>query len=156
MFFEPSVHVSANKENIEFHGYNVSAMDEGVFYTIGEKDDFVIECDVDTSTIKPHPGGNMYISLGIITAQLTQTAGCFYLDKKMIAKVGSKFHMKLSLTEGGHYEVAIDGKNCGSADRQERGKVKIIFGFKHESHYCKLLSHAYVKGIKMQQAVSRQ
>lgn len=156
MYHEPKIHVVANQKNIEFHGYNISEMDEGVFYTIGENDDFVIECDVDTSTIKPHPGGNMYISLGIITAALTQTEGCFYLDDKIIAKVGSRFHMKLSLTNGGHYEVEIGDKLCCSTDRQSYGRVKIIFGFKHDSHYCELLSHAYVKGIKMQQATSRQ
>lgn len=156
MYHEPKVHVVANQENIEFHGYNISEMDEGVFYTIDENDDFVIECDVDTSTIKPHPGGNMYISLGIITATLMQTNGCFYLDNKVIAQVGSKFHMKLSLTNGTHYEVEIDNRLCCSTDRQSSGKVKIIFGFKHGSHDCRLLSHAYVKGIKMQQAISRQ
>lgn len=153
---EPRIHVVANEENIEFHGYNISAMDEGVYYTIDEQDDFVIECDVDTSTISPHPGGNMYISLGIITATISQTEGCFYIDNKLIAQVGSKFHMKLSLTKNGHYEAVIDGRYCGSADRQSRGKVEIVFGFKHDSHNCKLLSHAYVKGIKMQQAISRQ
>ena len=155
MFHEPKVHVAANQDNIEFHGYNVSAMDEGVYYSIGQQDDFVIECNVDTSTIKPHPGGNMYISLGIITANLTQTGGKFFIDKRNVANVGAKFRMKLSLI-GGRYEVEIDGKKCGSEDRQSRGEIRIVFGFKHDSHYCELLSHAYVKGIKMNQAISHQ
>ena len=32
---EPRIHVVANRDNIEFHGYNVSEMDEGVYYKIG-------------------------------------------------------------------------------------------------------------------------
>ena len=133
-------------------------MDEGVYYTIGKNDDFVIECDVDTSTILPHPGGHMYISLGIITAKINQKGGSFYMDgsSTAVAKVGSKFHMKLSLTEGGRYEVELDGRHCGQVVKPTRGKVKIIFGFRHDKHRCAKLSHAYVNGIKMQQGVSRQ
>ena len=156
MYREPRVHVVTNEENIEFHGYNISAMDEGVYYTIGEQDNFVIECEVDTSTIMPHPGGHMYITMGILSANLTQSGGTFMLDGKTVASVGSRFRMKLSLTLGGHYEVEIDGRVCGSADRQSRGEVRITFGFKHDSHYCEMLSHAYVKGIKMLQAINRQ
>ncbi len=152
---EPAVHVIANEEHIEFHGYNISEMNEGVRYTIGAKDDFEIECDVDTSTIQPHPGGKLYISLGVITANLNQNGGSFYLDGKSIGKVGSKFKMRLSLTEGGKYEVFIDGAKRGETFRASEGEVVIVFGFMHNSHHCAKLSHAYVNGIKMRQAFHR-
>lgn len=155
-FGEPKIHVDANEENIEFHGYNISAMDEGVFYMIGKEDDFEIECDVDTTTIKPHPGGHFYVSFGIISAKITQDGGKFYLDEKEIASVGAKFNMRLSLTECGLYEVYINGKKQGSKNSPVKKDIKIVFGFAHDSHYCELLSHAYIKGIKMKQGVSQQ
>ncbi len=156
LYREPRIHVAANEENIEFHGYNISQMDEGVFYTIGANDDFIIECDVDTSTIKPHPGGEMYISLGIISAMIGQTEGAFYINGLPVANVGSRFHMKLSLTDGGLYEVEIDNRLCDRVQQPTLGSVNIVFGFRHGPHNCELLSHAYVKGIKMRQGVSRQ
>lgn len=51
----------------KLNGYYISEMDEGVYYVICKKDDFGIECAVDTTTIKPHPGGDLYISFGAIT-----------------------------------------------------------------------------------------
>ena len=153
---EPQDHVIANEESIEFHGYNISKMDEGVYYVIGKNDDFEIECDVDTSTIKPHPGGEFYVSFGLIEARISETGGQFYLDGKPVAQVGSQFNMKLSLTEGGKYEIFINGKKCGSIYKTVWKDTKITFGFSHDSHHCELLSHAYITGIKMKQGVSQQ
>ena len=153
---EPKVHVLANEENIEFHGYNISAMDEGVFYEIAKNDDFEIACDVDTTKISPHPGGYFYVSFGAITAQITQNGGKFFLDKKEVATVGAQFNMRLSLTESGKYEVYIDGRKEGEIKQKVSGKIKITFGFSHESHHCHLLSHAYVRGIQMKQGVAQQ
>lgn len=155
-FGEPKVHVIASEENIEFHGYNISEMDEGVYYIVGKKDDFEIECAVDTTTIKPHPGGNFYISFGAITARISEKGGHFFLDEKLVAQVGAQFTMKLSLTDGGNYEIIVDGKKKGSIYKAVKQDVKIVFGFSHDSHYCELLSHAYISGIKMQQGVSQQ
>ena len=146
---EPKIHVKADKENIEFHGYNISAMDEGVSYTINSTDDFEIECSVDTSNIQPHPGGEFYVNLGIISAKITERGGTFCLDGKTVATVGTKFSMKLSLSEGGMYSVTIDGKHCGKSFKSTNDKIKVIFGFAHGSHHCHILSHAYVKNIKM-------
>lgn len=145
---EPRVHVHASGENIEFHGYNVSRMDEGVYYTINANDDFEIECDVDTSTIQPHPGGCLYINFGSITAEITQNGGSFYLNGAAIAQVGSRFHMVLSLVDG-VYSVVVDKVTKGAASQSGTSEVKVTFGFKHDSHYCNILSHAYVRGIKM-------
>ncbi len=153
---EPQVHVIANEENIEFHGYNISAMNEGVFYEIGQNDDFEIECNVDTTQISPHPGGYFYVSFGAISAHITQNGGEFFLDGKKVASVGAKFNMKLMLTECGSFTVYIDGKKKGELRKIISDNVKIIFGFSHEAHDCHLLSHAYVKGIKMKHGVPRQ
>lgn len=149
---EPRIHVIANRDNIEFHGYNVSEMDEGVYYKIGRNDDFEIECDVDTTQIIPHPGGYFYISFGIISAMINETGGSFLLDNKKNARVGSRFTMKLSLTESGKYEVFINGEKQGEEFKATVAETKIVFGFKHDSHNCELLSHAYVKRIKMKQS----
>ncbi len=149
---EPRVHVIANSDNIEFHGYNVSEMDEGVYYKIEQNDDFEIECDVDTSKIIPHPGGYFYISFGIISAMINETGGSFLLNNSNIAQVGSRFTMKLCLTESGKYEVFINGKKQGEQFKATSIETKIVFGFKHDSHNCELLSHAYVKRIKMKQS----
>lgn len=154
-FGEPKVHVIASKENIEFHGYNISAMDEGVRYTIPAEDDFEIECDINTSTIKPHPGGNFYVKLGIVAANINLSGGEFYIGDRRIASVGARFRMKLSVLKGGFYEVFIDEKKVGEENRQSKGNIEIVFGFKHDSHYCELLSHAYVTEIKMQQRVGQ-
>ncbi len=155
-FHEPKVHVLANQENIEFHGYNISAMDEGVYYIIGKNDDFEIECDVDTTKISPHPGGYFYVTFGAITAQINQNGGTFFLNKKEVAKVGAKFKMRLSLTEGGKFTVHIDDRKAGELYQKVCEDLRIVFGFAHEAHYCHMLSHAYVKGIKMTQGVSQQ
>ncbi len=146
---EPKIHVAANEENIEFHGYNISRMDEGVFYTIGTDDDFEIICDVDTSTIKPHPGGFLYISMGIITAKIALEGGSFLLDGQAVAKVGSRFNMALSVSEGGRYSITIDGKAVGEKVIRNRSNINIIFGFQHDSHHCEKLSHAYLRNIQM-------
>lgn len=151
-FREPPVHVVANEENIEFHGYNVSKMDEGVFYVINSTDDFEIECDVDTSTIKPHPGGHLYVSFGAITATISESGGTFYLDGKPVAKVGAKFHMLLSLIDN-KYSIVINNGKKGETQKQTNEKIKVVFGFTHESHYCEILSHAYMRGIKMRHGV---
>ena len=148
-FREPLKHVVIEEEDIEFDGYHVSQMDEGVYYIIGGEDDFEIECDVNTSKIKPHPGGYLYISFGEITAEITQTGGAFSLAGKDVAQVRSRFHMRLSLT-GNKYLIEIDGKKVGELIKQNNNEIKIVFGFAHDSHYCDLLSHAYLKGIKMQ------
>ena len=153
---EPRVHVKASKENIEFHGYNVSRMDEGVYYTIGKDDDFEIECDVDTSSIQPHPGGYFYVAFGIISAKIGKTGGDFFLDGKKVATVGSGFSMRLSLTDGGRYCVFIDGQKVGEMYVPVKEDTKITFGFAHDSHNCELLSHAYVRGIRMWQGVSNK
>lgn len=150
-FNEPKIHVVANEKNIEFHGYNVSNMDEGVMYTIGASDDFEIECDINTSTISPHPGGYLLISLGAISANLTENGGNILLDGNSVASVGSRFHLVMSLTDGGHYQVKIDGRTVGDITKPTMGGVDVIFGFVHDSHCCHLISHAYVTGISMMQ-----
>ena len=155
-YSEPLVHVEANEKNIEFHGYNISRMDEGVYYEIGKNDDFDIECNVDTSTIQPHPGGRLYISFGSITANIDQNGGSFCLDGREVARVGSRFNMKLSLTDEGCYAVYIDGRKKGEVRHQSRGNTKIIFGFAHDSHHCHILSHAYLRDIKMFQGIAEQ
>ena len=152
---EPKVHVIANNQNIEFHGYNISEMNEGVYYTIGQNDDFDIECDVDTTTIRPHPGGCLYIDFGEIKAEIKLEGGSFSLGGRLIANVGSRFKMRLSLTEEGKYSIYIDGKLVGSLVSPVQTDVHVIFGFKHDSHHCYELSHAYMRGIKMQQAVAQ-
>lgn len=152
-FREPKIHIVANKENIEFHGYNVSRMDEGVYYKINENDDFEIDCNVDTSKIKPHPGGHLYISFGDIEAHIDQSGGSFTLGGQKVATVRSRFHMVLSLMNG-EYSIIINDEIKGSALERKKSKKKIIFGFTHESHCCELLSHAYIKGIKMKHGVS--
>lgn len=155
-FNEPSVHVIANEKNIEFHGYNISEMNEGVCYTINPADDFEIECDINTSTISPHPGGYLEISLGIISAHLTENGGDILLDGVPVATVSPKFHIRMSLTKGGQYEVEIDGKVVGSKYEASTNDIDIRFGFIHESHYCHLLSHAYVSDISMMQSTGQE
>lgn len=150
-FNEPSVHIVADEENIEFHGYNVSQMDEGVTYTINADDDFEIECDINTSTIQPHPGGNVKISLGIISASLNESGGNIMIDGDSVATVGAKFKLRLSLTDGGHYEVYIDRKLAGSKNKPTTGGIDVLFGLVHDAHYCSILSHAYISDIKMKQ-----
>lgn len=150
-FNEPNVHIIANEKNIEFHGYNISNMDEGVMYTIGASDDFEIECDINTSTISPHPGGYLVISLGEISAQLDENGGNILLSGSPITSVESKFHLKMSLTDGGKYQVKINGKEVGTTYKPTMGGVDVIFGFVHDSHYCHLISHAYVSDISMMQ-----
>ena len=155
-FNEPKIHVLLDDTNIEFHGYNISEMDEGVYYEIGQQDDFDMECDVDTSTILPHPGGNLYINCGIITATIDQYGGSFFLNKQLVKKTQSKFNMRLTVSNGGEYEVFINGISAGKAYQAPTCKVTVKFGFKHDKHYCELLSHAYLKNIKMMQGIKRQ
>lgn len=152
---EPTVHVIANEKNIEFHGYTVSRMDEGVRYFINPKDDFEIECDINTSTISPHPGGYLEISLGLISAQLTENGGDILLEGKTVATVKPRFHLKMSLTQGGQYEVAINGKVKGKKYQSSKEGVEICFGFIHDSHCCEELSHAYISDIEMKQSVGQ-
>ena len=152
---EPKVHVIANNQNIEFHGYNISEMNEGVYYTIGQNDDFDIECDVDTTTIRPHPGGCLYIDFGEIKAEIRLDGGTFSLGGRVIANVGARFKMRLSLTEEGKYSIYIDGRSVGSLVSPVQSDIHVIFGFKHDTHHCHELSHAYMRGIKMQQAVAQ-
>lgn len=149
---EPKVHVIASEENIEFHGYNISEMNEGVRYTIAPTDDFEIECDINTSTISPHPGGYLEISLGLISAHLTENGGDILMDGATVATVRPQFHLRMSLTGGGQYEVEIDGRSVGRQYRASRHDVDIQFGFIHGSHHCHLLSHAYITDISMMQA----
>lgn len=151
-FNEPSVHVIANEEKIEFHGYNVSAMNEGVTYSIDSNDNFDIECDIDTSTIQPHPGGYLYISLGAITANLTQNGGNIFMDGESIITVGPKFTLRMSLTDGGKHEVYVNDRLAGSKVVEITGDVDVVFGFAHDSHCCSILSHAYITDIKMLQS----
>lgn len=152
-FNEPKVHIVANEKRIEFHGYNISQMDEGVTYTIDSGDDFEIECNIDTSTIQPHPGGCLTILLGIISAKLNENGGSILLGGEVIASVGSKFKLKMVLSDGGNYEVFINGKLAGSKHHPTSGSIDVTFSFEHESHYCHILSHAYISDIDMMQCV---
>jgi len=149
---EPPVHVFASEKAIEFHGYNVSAMDEGVYYTVSMEDDFDIECDIDTSYISPHPGGNLTITLGIITATLNENGGNMILDETVVATVGAKFKLRMSVTNGGLYEIYIDGKLVGSKAKPSKDNIEVRFGFVHGSHCCSQLSHAYITDIDMLQS----
>ena len=146
----------ANEEKIEFHGYNIREMDEGVTYTINADDDFEIECSINTSTILPHPGANLIISLGIISARLNERGGNIVLDGNTIATVGAKFNMKISLTNGSHYEVFIDRKLTGSKTSATMGGIDVLFGFVHGSHHCVILSHAFISNIKMKQRINQE
>ena len=148
---EPKVHVKANEKAIEFHGYNISEMDEGVFYTISADDDFEIECNMDASTIKPHPGGNVNITLGIITAKINQNGGNMVLDGNVIANVGAIFKLRMSVTNNGHYEVYIDDILVGSKEKPGDNSIEVRFGLEHGNHDCELLSHAYISNIEMKQ-----
>jgi hypothetical protein len=143
--------LSAKEKDIEFHGYHVSAMDEGVTYDIKQGDDFEIDCNIDTSHIDTHPGGTVSISLGEITASLNEKGGDIKVGWKTMAKVGSKFRLKMSLTDGGHYELHVDGQKVGSKDAPVNGPVQVKFGLKHQSHYCNRLSHVYISNITMSQ-----
>ena len=58
----------------------------------------------------------------------------------------------MSLTDGGQYEVEIDGKVVGRKFQASENEIDIRFGFIHDSHCCQLLSHAYVSDISMMQA----
>ena len=153
---EPTVHVIANEKNIEFHGYNISGMNEGVRYTIAPSDDFEIECDVNTSTISPHPGGYLEISLGLITAHLTENGGDILMDGDRVATVYPRFHLKMYITNGGLYEVEIDGKTVGMKFKASKNDIDVKFGFVHESHNCHLLSHAYISDISMKQTIGQE
>lgn len=154
-FNEPKIHVIANEENIEFHGYNISEMDEGVRYTIDGEDDFEIECDIDTSTISPHPGGYLEMALGLISAHLNENGGDILLDSSCVATVPPRFHLKMSVTEGGKYEISVDSKIVGTTFRASDDNIEVKFGFVHGSHCCHLLSHAYVSNISMLQALGQ-
>lgn len=153
-FNEPSIHVIADKKTIKFQGYNVSEMDEGVIYTIDGSDDFEIECDINTSTIRPHPVGFLKILLGIISANLNENGGNILLEDEVVATVGSKFHLRMALSDGGHYEVYVDGKLAGSKYSPTSGGIDVTFGFEHEGHYCSSLSRAYISNINMMQRVN--
>jgi molecular chaperone DnaK len=146
---EPKVHVIAVQKAIEFHGYNISEMNEGVDYTIGAKDDFIIECEVNTSDIQPHPGGCVDIVLGIITANLNQYGGDIKLDGVTVASVGAKFKLRMFVTNGGQYGIYVDDKPAGSKQKIGVGYIEIRFGFRHDSHNCHILSHAYISDILM-------
>ena len=152
---EPHHHVIAKESDIEFHGYNISAMDEGVYYDIDTNDTFDIECDVDTSGIKPHPGGCLYINFGLIQAMINQEGGEFILGGKPCCKVGSRFKMRLSLTSDGMFTVYINGQRKNGIKGTTQTRTRIIFGFKHDSHNCDLLSHATLKNIMMIHGTTR-
>ncbi len=151
-FGEPHKHVIANEKMIRFVGYNVSEMDEGVYYEIGPEDDFEIECDIDTSTVMPHPGGYLQITLGVISAQLNQDGGEILMNNSRKAKVPSRFHLKMSLADGGKYEVEVDGKVVGTSFSQSSSSVDVRFGFVHGEHCCHLRSDASVSDIQMRQS----
>lgn len=155
-YIEPKVHVIADEKKIEFHGYNVSEMNEGVRYTIEPYDDFEIECDINTSTISPHPGGYLEISLGLISAHLTENGGDILMDGISVATVAPRFHLKMSLTNGGQYDVEIDGRPVGSKYKESTSNVDVRFGFIHGSHFCEQLSHAYISDISMLQAAGQE
>lgn len=148
---EPREHVIADNKKITFRGYNVSSMNEGVKYTIQPGSEFKIECDIDTSNIKPHPGGHLNIKLGLIAAALDENGGRIVLDGRDAATVPSRFHLMMSLTENGKYSVEIDKRNVGSAFKQMRGPVDVEFSFEHDSHYCNLRSDAFISDIDMTQ-----
>ena len=152
---EPLVHVIANQKAIEFHGYNVSAMDEGVFLTLSSNDDFEIVCDINTSDIKPHPGGSLLIKLGIITARLTEKGGNLLLDGEVVAAVGAKFKLKMSVSDGKKYEVYTDNKLAGSKEKPVAQDIDVRFGFIHSSHHCHIISQAYISNIEMKQRGSQ-
>jgi len=150
---EPTNHtITDNEKDIEFHGYTVSEMNEGVYYMIGADNSFEIACNIDTSNIKPHPGGELKIKLGIITATLNQHGGSMKLSKKEIATVGSKFHLLMRVENGKQYEVYIDHKQVGSKEIESTGDIKVSFGFKHGSHCCSRISYAYISNIEMKQS----
>lgn len=155
-FNEPAVHVTANEKEIKFEGYNISAMDEGVRYTIGPSDDFEIECDINTSTILLHPGGYLEISLGLISAHLTQDGGDILLDGNRVANVGPEFHLKMSLTNGGEYDVEINHRKVGNKFQASTNDIDVRFGFVHDSHYCCKRSLASISNILMTQATAGQ
>jgi len=149
---EPKVHLTASKKAIEFNGYTVSAMNEGVYYSIGAEDSFEIDCNIDTSKIQSHPGGKLSITLGIITATLDQYGGQILLDRQSVAAVGSKFNLKMSVINGEQYEVFINGKSVGNKEKKSGSGIEVRFGFTHDSHYCSQLSHVYITNINMKQS----
>ena len=151
---EPREHVIASEKSIEFHGYTAAAMNEGVSYTIESSDGFDLEANIDTSTIKPHPGGSLDITLGVLTASLGQNGGSILLNGNTITTVGSRFKLKMSVNSG-HYEVLIDDVTVGATDESSSDPIEIKFAFKHGGHCCSELSHAYIKDIEMTQYLRR-
>lgn len=149
-FIEPRHHVLATGKNIEFHGYHVSEMDEGVYLELANDDDFEIRCTIDATKISPHPGGYFYIYFGRgINAMINEKGGQFtFADGKRV-DVGARFNMKLILKNGCHYQLYINDRLEGEVEIKSDGNLSIVFGFQHGAHCCNLLSHAYVKDIEM-------
>ena len=145
---EPAEHVIASEKSIEFHGYTAAAMNESISYTLETANGFDIEADIDTSTIKPHPGGNLDITLGIMTTRLGQNGGSILLNGTTIATVGGRFHLKMTMNG---YEVYIDDVVVGVADDTSGNPVEVSFTFAHSGHCCSQLSHAYIRDIEMTQ-----
>lgn len=148
MYTDPPVHVIRSGDSIEFVGYCVSKMDEGVTYKIQASDSFEIECDIDTSAIQIHPGGNLDISLGKITASLNQTGGSMLLNDNAVKTVGPRFHLKMSYSKG-QYEIIVNGQSVGTLSEEPANDLEIKFGFKHDSHGCSIYSRARISDIKM-------
>jgi hypothetical protein len=74
------------------------------------------------------------------------------LDGDVVATVGARFHLKMAVTNGGHYEIYTDGKLAGRKIKpSKKNNIDIRFGLKHDSHCCALLSHAYISDIMMLQ-----
>ena len=148
-FNEPKVHKIAKEKKIEFVGYNVSAMDEGYFYKINPDAHFEIDCDIDVSTIQPHPGGCLTITLGIITLSLNEKGGSVSLIGKNVYNVGTQFNLKMIVSNEGNYQVYIDKNLICEKQEHSRDDIEIRFGFTHGSHCCHLLSKAYISNIDM-------
>ena len=78
------------------------------------------------------------------------------MDGISVATVAPRFHLKMSLTNGGQYDVEIDGRPVGSKYKESTSNVDVRFGFIHGSHFCEQLSHAYISDISMLQAAGQE
>ena len=144
---------------ISFTGYNISPMNEGVYYDLEAGEGFTITDEINGNNIIPHPGGFLTVSIGDLSAKINTSNTVFYLKGKQVCKDASrktcstkrKFNLSMSKDTSGKYSLVVDGEEWYLGDQSDAviGETRIDFNFQHGGHACSQLSKATISNIEM-------
>ncbi len=147
---------------VTFHGYHVSAMDEGQYLDLDNETVVDIKLNAEGQFFVNHTNGTFHISIGPVSAAISSSGGDIQTAGTTISggHLGPKFGLWINYDHGNYKIYASEAKDYKDLDESDlkstytdpsdNGNIRITLGFTHVSHGCGQRDEAVIQGILIQ------